>query len=394
MIRLLLSEGADAYLEDFNEWYVPSNLHQILGSPLHRSSADTLAQLSLQPHVKNCKTYRDILYGIDTDVFDTLQFSTIHKSVLDLADLDLGKLLLASATEVNQPDSGGQTPLFWAATRGDVTAVRYLLQYGADVNLVTKLNESILHWSVEPRHGECTRLLLEHGAAPTVPSIFGTTALHYAAWKAEDSLSHLEPLVHHGADINFRNLNGQAPLHYAVCNDSTDSVGFLIRKGACLETKDNEGITPLFEALRNDSPKVTQLFLDHGADTAAVTNDGDNILHVAAAKSTSRAIKMLEMAGLQDMDINGKNKAGKTPRDLLHERPDRSDATIAAFEELLRSIESEGNSASIHGKLDLLADSHISASTGFAADDADCFEDAFEYLHTEKGPGVLVTEIS
>jgi len=45
------------------------------------------------------------------------------------------KNLLAAGANVNEQDEQGWTPLNWAAGRGDVEAVRLLLEHGADVTL-------------------------------------------------------------------------------------------------------------------------------------------------------------------------------------------------------------------------------------------------------------------
>ena len=72
-------------------------------------------------------------------------------------------LALLAMTTVIQ-GAGVNTDLVEAAMRGDATAVRSLLDNGADVNATYGDGSTALHWAAGNGNLELTRLLLDAGA--------------------------------------------------------------------------------------------------------------------------------------------------------------------------------------------------------------------------------------
>jgi ankyrin repeat protein len=127
-----------------------------------------MAHLAFSSELEHSPMFRSALYTLDTDILDILEFSMLHKCVLNLVQLSLAKQLMLSPEEINLPDSAGQMPLFWATTRGDAAAVKALLDYGADPNFANKHGETPLYWATEASSSACMALLLERGARPNV----------------------------------------------------------------------------------------------------------------------------------------------------------------------------------------------------------------------------------
>lgn len=86
----------------------------------------------------------------------------------DAADKgDLGtikKLGSESAVLVNEKDSEGWTPLHYAAARGNLEIVKYLLSQGADINAKENMEYTPLINAVATSHYDVVRCLVEHGA--------------------------------------------------------------------------------------------------------------------------------------------------------------------------------------------------------------------------------------
>ncbi len=89
--------------------------------------------------------------------------SKLTEAVLG-SDLEAIKTAIASGSNLNELD-GGMTPLLWAIFRGDIDAVRLLLEKGADPNLRPNPSDSPL-WHAEDDFGlkEITDLLKSYGA--------------------------------------------------------------------------------------------------------------------------------------------------------------------------------------------------------------------------------------
>jgi len=80
------------------------------------------------------------------------------------SDVEAMKQAIASGDNRNEFD-GGLTPLLWAIFRGDVDAVRLLLESGADPNVRPNPSDSPL-WHAEDDFGltEIAELLKSYGA--------------------------------------------------------------------------------------------------------------------------------------------------------------------------------------------------------------------------------------
>ena len=75
------------------------------------------------------------------------------------------KQAITAKNSVNERD-GSMTPLLWAIMRGDLTAVRMLLENGADPNLSPEGPACCPLWSAEDDFGftDIAKLLREYGA--------------------------------------------------------------------------------------------------------------------------------------------------------------------------------------------------------------------------------------
>ncbi|XP_041933228.1 histone-lysine N-methyltransferase EHMT2 isoform X1 [Alosa sapidissima] len=134
-----------------------------------------------------------------------------------LGHLDIVTLLLGTGqVDVNAQDSGGWTPIIWAAEHRHLDVIRALLDRGADVMLKDKEMNVCLHWASFAGSAEIAERILNAGCPLSSVNMHGDTPLHIAA--REGYLDCVTLFLSRGADIDVMNREGDTPLSLARCD--------------------------------------------------------------------------------------------------------------------------------------------------------------------------------
>ncbi len=103
-------------------------------------------------------------------------------------------------------NKGGLTPLLFAARDGDLEGVKMLVAAGANINATTGIGETALMLAARNDHTATALYLLDKGADPNIVEA-GHTALHFAVARKNADL--VTALIAHKADVNVRLTKGQ-----------------------------------------------------------------------------------------------------------------------------------------------------------------------------------------
>ena len=253
----------------------------------------------------------------------------------------------------HEPGDLGFTALLFAARAGQLDAVRALLAAGVDVNDPASDGTSALVLAVASGQFQMAAFLLDNGADPDAAAQ-GWTPLHQIAWTRRpnqgnntvgpvvrgrmDSLSLVEKLVAHGADVHARmtkeiptiysgrnrlNRIGATPFLVAAHRVDVELMRLLAESGADPLLPNEEGTTPVMVAAGvglwwpgespgtpEESAEAVKLVLALGGDPTTVDANGDTALHGAAHWGSPDAVEMLVAAGAK-LDL--KNERGWTP---------------------------------------------------------------------------------
>jgi ankyrin repeat protein len=176
-----------------------------------------------------------------------------------------GILLMTTAVGAAPASS----PVADAAMRGDVSAVRALVQQGASVNVPEGDGMTALHWAAEHGDEDMTALLLKSGADPSAVTRVGAhTPLHVAAKGGREAVVRL--LVGAKANVHALTTTGAAPIHFAAASGSAEAVRILLDAGADANVREPQwGQTPLMFAAGSGRTDVVKLLVARGADIGA-----------------------------------------------------------------------------------------------------------------------------
>jgi ankyrin repeat protein len=245
---------------------------------------------------------------------------------------------------------GGQTALMWASARRHPQMMQFLISKGADVNAGSIDRDYQRHVTAEGRPKSldsggftplsyaarenclaCVKVLLDNGADMNLPDPDGVSPLLVSIMNSNWDLA--KQLIVAGADVNQWDIYGEAPLFTAVgqrnqlsggkgsidpLNETTGLtiVRMLLDRGANPNMQlffrpanvrgatNTRGSTPLIRAVTNADMEVMKLLLEKGADVNIQMADRQTaIMAVLAGRaSETQALEMIRI--LHDAGAN------------------------------------------------------------------------------------------
>lgn len=207
-------------------------------------------------------------------------------------DIAAVRALVEQAVDVSAPQPDGATALHWAADRDDLAVADVLLGAGARVDAVNDYGVSPLMLAATTGSVAMVTRLLDAGANPNTVLPTGETVLMRAAHTG--SVASVEALASRGADLNLReHVMGQTALMWAIWQGHMDVVRALVAGGADVRAASNSGFTPLLFAVREGNLDAARVLLSEGADVNATAKDGNSALHVAVVRGHLPLAKFL-----------------------------------------------------------------------------------------------------
>jgi ankyrin repeat protein len=207
--------------------------------------------------------------------------------------------LLENGHDLNSKSSNGQTPLSWAASRGQEAVVKLLVEKGAELETKSKdYGQTPLLYAASRGQEAVVKLLLEKGAELETKDKYGQTPLSWAASRGREAVVKL--LLEKSAELETKDNNSQTPLSWAAWNWHEAVVKLLLEKSAELETKDKYGQTPLsWAASRRYNEAVVKLLLEKGAELETKDKYGQTPLSYAAKNGHKAVVKLLVEKGAE-----------------------------------------------------------------------------------------------
>ena len=309
--------------------------------------------MSLAAEVGNAEMLK-VLLEVGADVESpNADGQTALLAVARTGNVEAAKLLLDRGAKVEAKEKwGGQTPLMWASARRHPAMMQLLISKGADVNAASIDRDYQRHVTAEGRPKSldsggltpllyaarenctaCVEVLLKNKADIDLADPDGVSPLLVAIMNANWDLA--GQLVEAGADVNQWDIFGEAPLYTAIelrtridggrasidaPNTTTGlaMVKLLLERGAdpnmqlffkpanvrgAIHTR---GATPLIRAAHNADLEVVKLLVEHGADATLPTADRQTPIHavLAGRASENQALELIKVLQKAGADVN------------------------------------------------------------------------------------------
>jgi ankyrin repeat protein len=165
------------------------------------------------------------------------------------------------------PAQAERSLLIEAAKNANRSALRELLDRGANVNQAEADGTTALHWASYHDDRESANLLIRAGAIVNAANDLGATPLWMASLNGSAVL--VRRLLQAGADPNLSLLLGETPLMVAARSGNAEVVEQLLTQGAHVNARAARDQTALMWAVAQRQSEVVRVLLAHKADVHA-----------------------------------------------------------------------------------------------------------------------------
>ncbi|CAN8096664.1 unnamed protein product [Discula destructiva] len=322
--EVLLREGADVFQLD------DSGL-----GPYHEALQAMYASASTSFH--------DRLHELlpMEQIIEAGQLTNLHKISMGILWTSVADYVASHGhADVNAGDCNNATPLYYASARGSTAIVQALLEAGASPDAVPKASSSfapaVVNWTPLSRaarsgHLDVVERLLKAGAEVNKRSKHGKIALHECAPAQDDHIMQdtaveiTACLLAHGADLVAVDDYGSTPLDSICIRNHALVAAFLIEKGIDTNHRDWEGSNALGNCIPYNSLECAELLLGLGSARSGIRNvdeNGYSQLHYLAMFGTTQMMDLFAESGLCGLDPELKDNQGRTPLEVLDNRPE------------------------------------------------------------------------
>ncbi|MEM7711994.1 MAG: ankyrin repeat domain-containing protein [Cyanobacteria bacterium P01_A01_bin.68] len=246
-------------------------------------------------------------------MFDGVSYAFLEKVNNSTMVHIMGK----KGNEVDKMTHDGRTYIFWAAYKGNLEMMQWLVDRGAKANIEDSHGYSVLNFAAiaGQTNPKLYDFLLEHDADINATNNGGANALLLISPFTKD-FGILDYFTDKGLSFDSTDEAGNGIFQYASKGGNIAMLKSLIEKGADFKKVSDNGENALFMAARGtrgaqNGMDVYSYLEGLGLANDLVNKDGENLLHLISRRNKDMELyQHLIGAGL---DINLQDKEGHTP---------------------------------------------------------------------------------
>lgn len=278
----------------------------------------------------------EIAKGSSPSEFNRNMFDPVVLAINNQASTDVIKFLIdQKGNEPNKLTHDGRTYIFWAAARGNVEVVEYLISKGADVNIID--SHSATAMSLAASNGQQNTkvydALIKAGSDVKQKSQEGASLLLQAIVSDKD-FTLTNYFISKGLTLQDVDAAGNTAFNYVARTGNIDLMKTLVEKGV---KYNNNAIILAAQGGRGSATKIEvyQYLESLGIKPNAVNVNGENALHALARKPNQNAIISYFLS--KGADVNQADNDGNTPF-MLAAGFNRDTATVALLAATVKNI--------------------------------------------------------
>ena len=204
-------------------------------------------------------------------------------------------------------DKNDNIPLHYAIYNKNIHAVKLLLEYNSDVNIVDSNGFNSLQLSILNKNIEAAKLILEKNININSRTNSGESALHIACNQQIYDLAEL--LISKGINVNIQDYEHEfSALDYCIINNNVNMTSLLLKNGADVNIQDFFGNTALHYSIKEENYEIVNILIKSKFSSGKINYNLYNIdsqlpIHVLLEKKIDRVSEFVPIF-LENSDLN------------------------------------------------------------------------------------------
>ncbi|WP_205780326.1 ankyrin repeat domain-containing protein [Flagellimonas oceanensis] len=249
---------------------------------------------------------------IDDNPFMDREYWASHPSIDDI------DVKIAEGHSITEANRGGFDPTTFAIFSGNpVATIHHLIENGNDVNKRTHDSRTYIFWAASRGDLKIMKYLVKKGARTDLKDSHGYSLTQFTAAGGQTDPEIYDFLIENGADLkNEKDHDGRNVLLVAAPRaKNLDLIDYFVRKGLSLHSTDDHGNGIFNIAAQGGNIDVLKALVSRGVSTEKNTKTNENAILFASrgGRGTGNGIEVFKYLEGLGLDANITSREGTTP---------------------------------------------------------------------------------